>query len=351
MQPPHQRPILGLRVADDDVVAGQEVNAQNLSFCREALARAGRAEDDTVRVLEQLAVDGNHVAAECIHAAVERARTALEQLLRRERHKNSEARRGQASLYLYAVESERQAAHKRVLLLEVQRHKLAVVLLRNALGLQYRVFELLQAVCGVQDGEREQEHTLVATLQLLKQLLRLAAVGGEVARQYVHVVTGPDRLLLLLYFRGVQLGQFPLDRFYGAHLVEGLDVHTDDERAVHLKEVSEQPVIQLRRDDVEEGHGAVFRAHAEVAARRESKTARRDEVLDAQAGGSEQLPVELELLLSVDVEYAVHQGKAGFAVQRLGLDAELAEVVEDVQLKALKPGLCGLVVLGLDAEG
>ena len=88
-----------------------------------------------------------------------------------------------------------------------------------------------------------------------------------------------------------------------------------------------------------------------MAARRESKAARRDEVLDAQAGGREQLPVELELLLPVDVEYAVHQGKAGFAIQRFGLDAELAEVVEDVQLKALKPRLRGLVVLGLDTEG
>ena len=51
------------------------------------------------------------------------------------------------------------------------------------------------------------------------------------------------------------------------------------------------------------------------------------------------------------MEDAVHQGKAGFAVQRFGLDAELAEVVEDVRLKALKPWLRGLVALGLDAEG
>ena len=88
-----------------------------------------------------------------------------------------------------------------------------------------------------------------------------------------------------------------------------------------------------------------------MAAGRERKAAWRDEVLDAQAGGRELLPVELELLLPVDVEDAVHQGKAGFAVQRLGLDTELAEVVEDVQLKALKPRLRGLVALGLDTEG
>ena len=88
-----------------------------------------------------------------------------------------------------------------------------------------------------------------------------------------------------------------------------------------------------------------------MAARGKSKAARCDEVLDAQAGGCEQLPVELERLLPVDVEDAVHEREAGFAVQRLGLDTELAEVVEDVQLKALKPRLCGLVALGLDAEG
>ena len=80
------------------------------------------------------------------------------------------------------------------------------MLLRNALGLQHRVLELLQAVYSVQDGEGEQEHTLVAALKLLQELLSLAAVGGEVARQYVHVVTGADRLLLLLYLRRVQLG-------------------------------------------------------------------------------------------------------------------------------------------------
>ena len=78
VQTSHQRPIFRLGVADDDVVAGQEINTQNLAFCREALARAGRAEDDAIRVLEQLAVNGDHVPAERVHAAVECARPALE---------------------------------------------------------------------------------------------------------------------------------------------------------------------------------------------------------------------------------------------------------------------------------
>ena len=58
--------------------------------------------------------------AEGVGAAVERPAFTLEQLLRGERHKNSEARRGQASLYLYAVERQRQRGHQAVLLLEVQ---------------------------------------------------------------------------------------------------------------------------------------------------------------------------------------------------------------------------------------
>ena len=51
------------------------------------------------------------------------------------------------------------------------------------------------------------------------------------------------------------------------------------------------------------------------------------------------------------MEDAVHEGKAGFAVQRLRFHAQLAEVVEDVRFKAFKPRLRGLVVFRLYAEG
>ena len=71
-------PILRLGVADDDVVICEQIDAEHLTFGGEALARAGRAEDDAIRVLEQLAVNGDHVPAERVHAAVERAGPALE---------------------------------------------------------------------------------------------------------------------------------------------------------------------------------------------------------------------------------------------------------------------------------
>ena len=52
------------------------------------------------------------------------------------------------------------------------------------------------------------------------------AVGGEVAGNEVHVVSGPDCLFLLLDLGAVQIGDLPLDRLDGVHLVHGLDVQS-----------------------------------------------------------------------------------------------------------------------------
>ena len=51
----------------------------------------------------------------------------------------------------------------------------------------------------------------------------------------------------------------------------------------------------------------MFRRH------RKLERAGRNEVLDAQSTGREQIPRELELLLPVNVEDAVHKCEAGFA--------------------------------------
>ena len=109
-------------------------------------------------------------------------------------------------------------------------------------------------------------------------------------------------------------------------------------------------VVQLRREDVQKRHCAILRAHLEITARRELEAAWRDEILDAQATGREQIPRKLELLLPVDVEDAVHQREPRAPVQRLGLDTELAEVVENIRLKPFESRLRSLVSICLDAE-
>ena len=51
------------------------------------------------------------------------------------------------------------------------------------------------------------------------------------------------------------------------------------------------------------------------------------------------------------MEQSVHHLQAFFSVQRLGGDAQLLEVVEDVDLDALQPRLCRSQGRGLNAEG
>ena len=70
----------------------------------------------------------------------------------------------------------------------------------------------------------------------------------------------------------------------------------------------------------------------------------------SSGAGREHIPRKLKLLLPVDVEDAVHQREASFAVQRLSFHAELAEVVEDVRLQPFEPRLSSFVALGLNSE-
>ena len=77
----------------------------------------------------------------------------------------------------------------------------------------------LRGVGGVQHQEGDKEHSLVAGLQVLQQLFRLVAVGGKVARNDVHVISGANSFFLFLDLRAVQVGNLALHRLDGLHLV------------------------------------------------------------------------------------------------------------------------------------
>ena len=83
----YQRRVLGLRVADDNVVGGQQETVGNLSFCRKTLAGTGCAENQAVRVLQQLAVHHNEIGGQGVDAVIQRLAPILEKLLCREWHK------------------------------------------------------------------------------------------------------------------------------------------------------------------------------------------------------------------------------------------------------------------------
>ena len=68
-------------------------------------------------------------------------------------------------------------------------------------------------------------------LQVLQELLRLAAIGRQVGGDNVHVITGADGFLLFLDFGAIQIGDLAFDLLDRRRLVDGLDVHGHDQTA------------------------------------------------------------------------------------------------------------------------
>ena len=303
-------------------------------------------EDDSVFRKDE----NNQVVGQSVDPVVQRLLAALEQLLGGERNKDSRGTGGQPPLNLDLIEAQRQTAHQPFFLLEVKPCQLAVVLLRDAGCLEDVVVQLPGIVRRVQHQEGHKEHSLVPALQVLQELLGLGTVGGEVGRDNVHVISSADGLFLFLDFRFIQVGDFPFDRLDGLDLVYGLDMQADDQRAFHIQKISQHPVIQLRRENLQKRNSPVFFTHTELLAGAELEAGRCDEILGGQTGRSQPLPFKAERHLFIHVENAVKLCQPRLAVQGLGGHAQALEVVENVGLNTLQTGLGGLEAVGVDAE-
>ena len=80
-------------------------------------------------------------------------------------------------------------------------------------------------------------------------------------------------------------------------------------------------------------------AHTEVLAVAELKGCRCDKVLDGKPGWSKPIPREVEILLLVHVEHAVHQRKAFLAIHRRCGYAQPLEVVQDIRFDTVQTRL------------
>ena len=350
-EPLHQRRVLRLRVADDDIIVRHQKGVGDLPLGGEGLAGTGRAEDQPVGVLEGLPIDHNQIVAQGVQAVVEGLLPVLEQLLRGERDEDGGGAGGEAPLYLDEVLRQRQGGHQPLLLLEVQPPQDAVVLLGDALGLEHVGLQLLLGAPGVHHQERHHEHPLVLALQFLQERLGVPAVGGEVGGDDVDVVPGADRLLLLLDLAPVQLRDGVLHRLDGLVLVDGLDVHGDDLAGVDVQDVRQHTVADVRGRDGQKRHGPVHIPRLEGAPAVEGKGGGCDEVLHGKPGLHQPLPLKGEGLTVPHVEHGVHQAQALLPVQYGGGHADALEVVEQVRLHMVQPGLGLPHGRRLDAEG
>ena len=126
-------------------------------------------------------------------------------------------------------------------------------------------------------------------------------------------------------------------------------MHGDEKVSLHIHEVREDTVLDLRGQYLQEGHRAVHFAHAEAPRLPKLEGRRRDKILYGQAGGRQPVPFKGEGLPS-GMEEAVQQRQPLLAVQHLCRRAHDLEAVQSVRLDAGKPCPCSLDALRLDGQ-
>ena len=207
---------------------------------------ARSTQNQAIGVFQQLAVYHDKVVGKGVDAVVQSFRAGLEQLLCGKGNEDRHAGSGQTALNLNLIHAQGQTAHKPFFLLEVQTGQRTVIFLRDAGSLEDVVVKLTGCIRRIHNEECQQEHSLVAGLQILQQLLGFRAVGSKVGRDNVHIVAGAHSLFLLLDFGFIQIGDLALDRLDGIDLIHRLHMEIDDDAALHIKEVCQHTVIQLR---------------------------------------------------------------------------------------------------------
>jgi len=196
-QPIHQRRILSLWVIHDNIIICHQKRIGNFTLCRETFAGAGSTQNQAIGVLQLLPVHHDKVVGQGIQPIVQALFAGLIQFLCGERDKNCRAAGGQTSLDLDLAVCQRQAAHQPLLLLKVQSAQIAVVLLGNGAGLKDVVFQFLLRVSGVQHQKGDKEHPFVLALQFFQQGFGISAVGRQIRRDDVNIISGTDGFLLV----------------------------------------------------------------------------------------------------------------------------------------------------------
>ena len=320
-QAPHQWGIFAHRVNDNDAVVGGEKHIDQLPLGGKALAAARGAEVKTVGGFQLFAVSHDDVMGQGVHAVVE-GRAIHAKLPRHKGDEDGRGAGGHAALNFNAVVAEGQRGHIALLLLPVQPLDGTVIFLRDAVHGENVVFQPLPRGGGVDDQERQEEHSLVAALQVGEQLGGVLGKGNEVRRQNLHVVPGTDSLFLFLRFHAAYVGDLALDGLNGLELVYRLNVHGDGQLGVQLQNFRQQLIRKLRRHDLQIGRRAPHLADTESPALPEVEAVRGNIVLCPHARLGNVFPRKAERLTPAGVHLPVQHRQPIPAIQRAGLDAQ-----------------------------
>ena len=345
----HQRIILSFGVCDDNIVRCGKEYVRDLTLCTERLTASRCAEDQAIWVFQLLPVCHNHVVGHCVQTIIEGI-SLHEKLLRGEGNEDGSGSGGQCALDGNKIICQRQAAHKPLLLQIIQTVQSAVELLSDTSSLKHSTIQLLFGLGCIEEKHRNKEHTLIAALQIIQNLLGLAAISCKVTRNNFHIITRSHSFLLFLNFHTVQIGNFALDQFDGFQLVYRLHMDTDHQIFVHIQKLGQHLIRQFRGKDVQVGCSTVGVAHHKVLAAFEQETGRRNEVLGRHAALQDAVIAEVKLLLFLLMKGFVHDLQPFHAVQRVGLHAQHLEIIENIGFDTLQPGLCLPDALCFDAK-
>jgi len=338
-QPVHQRRVFAFGIIDNNIIVRHQKRIGNFTLCRETFTGAGSTQNQAIRVFQLLAIHHNQVVGQSIQTVVQRFFSALVQFLRGKGDEDSRAAGGQSPLNFDLAVCQRQRGHKPLLLLEIQPAQIAVVLLGDGAGLKDIVFQLLLRAPSVQHQKSDEEHPLVLALQLFEQSFRIPSVSCQIGRNDVNIIPGTDGFFLLLDLAAVQFRDGALHRLNGTILVNGLDVHGNDLGRIHVQKILQELVADVGCRDAQKAGSAKDTAHLEGAAVFEGKGGRGNGVFYGKAAFYEVFPVKVELAGTVHVEHIVHEFQPLGTVQGLCLHPQSVEVIQQIVLDVVEPGL------------
>ena len=330
----HQRIILAFRVCHDNIVRCGKEHVGDLTLCTKRLTASRCAEDQAVRVFQLLPVCHNHVVGHCVQTVIEGI-ALHKKLLRGKGNEDGGGSGGQCALDGNEVICQRQAAHKALLLQIIQTVQRTVELLSDTSSLKHSTIQLLFGLGRIEEQHRNKEHTLIAALQIIQNLLGLATISCKVARNNFHIITRPHSFLLFLDFHTIQVGNFALDQFDCFQLVYRLHMDADHQIFVHIQKLGQHLIRQFRGKDVQIGCSTVGVTHHKVLSALEQEAGRGNEVFRRHAALQDAVIAEIELLLLLLMKGFVHDLQPFHAVQRVGFHAQHLEIIENIGFDTL----------------
>ena len=211
--------------------------------------------------------------------------------------------------------------------------------LGNGAGLKNIVFQFLLSPARVQHQKGDKEHPLVLALQFLQKSLGISAVGRQIRWNDVNIISGTDCLLLFLDLAAIQFRDGALDGLDGTVLIDTLNVHGDDLGRIHIQKILQKLVADVGGRDAQKAGGAIDAAHLEGTAVLESKGGGRNGILHGQPAFHKVFPVKVKLARTVHVEHIVHEFQPLGIIQGFCLHTQPVEVVQQIVLDVVEPGL------------